>query len=188
MARPQTRPGDLTGNTKAEQQKQHAPAIAEAARGMTVVNAPVVERVDEIVDYSEGGSPNPGNEAGVRLISIEDLGPDTLMAVEYLPDETFDAADLPDGTTDVRPEMVRQLDEPPSAHQPRAVPREVVRTDAPTMQQTTVEQAFRVMRVNTDLEDVTIGQGNHFTFREGVRYKVPAMVYDHLEEKGYVWH
>lgn len=44
------------------------------------------------------------------------------------------------------------------------------------------------IRVNTDLEEVTIGAGTNFSFKEGQRYKVPQHVYDHLEEKGYVWH
>lgn len=50
------------------------------------------------------------------------------------------------------------------------------------------EQPVRTIRVNADLERVTIGAGNHYTFREGEKYKVPAFVADHLEEKGYVWH
>lgn len=45
-----------------------------------------------------------------------------------------------------------------------------------------------VIRVNMDLDDVTIGAGNNYTFKEGQSYKVPQHVADHLEEKGYVWH
>ena len=44
------------------------------------------------------------------------------------------------------------------------------------------------LRVNTDLEDIVVGQGNYFTFLRGREYTVPAHVYDHLEEKGYVYH
>jgi hypothetical protein len=50
------------------------------------------------------------------------------------------------------------------------------------------EAPYRTIRINSDLESVTIGAGNHYTFREGEKYKVPAHVADHLEEKGYVWH
>lgn len=46
----------------------------------------------------------------------------------------------------------------------------------------------RKMRVNADLEDVTIGAGNTVSFFVGHLYDVPAPLYDHLEEKGYVWH
>lgn len=51
-----------------------------------------------------------------------------------------------------------------------------------------VKEAFRMLRVNTDLEEITIGRGNIYTFKRGHKYKVPAHVYDHLEEKGYVYH
>lgn len=44
------------------------------------------------------------------------------------------------------------------------------------------------IRINTDLEEVTIGAGNTYNFKEGQRYKVPAHVAAHLEEKGFVWH
>lgn len=50
-----------------------------------------------------------------------------------------------------------------------------------------VQQATRVIRVNATI-DPTIGAGNEFHFEEGRKYRVPAFVADHLEEKGYVWH
>lgn len=45
-----------------------------------------------------------------------------------------------------------------------------------------------VIRVNADLEDVTIGAGNNYSFVEGGQYRVPLHVAQHLEEKGYIWH
>ncbi|MFK0015743.1 hypothetical protein [Streptomyces sp. NPDC091027] len=51
-----------------------------------------------------------------------------------------------------------------------------------------VEESDRVIRVNADLNDVVIGQGNYFTFEVGVQYRVPAFVANHLEEKGLLWH
>lgn len=44
------------------------------------------------------------------------------------------------------------------------------------------------IRVNEDLDNVTIGVDNHYNFQAGRQYKVPKNVADHLEEKGYVWH
>lgn len=52
----------------------------------------------------------------------------------------------------------------------------------------TRERPDRVIIVNTDLEQITIGAGNHYSFNEGEKYRVPAHVADHLEEKGLVWH
>jgi hypothetical protein len=45
-----------------------------------------------------------------------------------------------------------------------------------------------VARVNTTIEDVTVGAGRHFSFQEGRKYKMPRDVYDRLEELGYIWH
>ncbi len=51
-----------------------------------------------------------------------------------------------------------------------------------------VSEAVVVIRVNEDIEDMTLGVGNNYTFKAGQKYKVPKHVADHLEEKGYVWH
>jgi hypothetical protein len=51
-----------------------------------------------------------------------------------------------------------------------------------------VEESPREIRVNANLTDVVIGQGNYMTFEVGVPYRVPAFVADHLEEKGLIWH
>lgn len=45
-----------------------------------------------------------------------------------------------------------------------------------------------VIRVNADLEDVTLGYGNVYSFIEGRRYRVPRWVADHLDSKGLIWH
>lgn len=51
-----------------------------------------------------------------------------------------------------------------------------------------VEAPARVIRVNSTIEDMTFGAGNNYTFKEGQQYRVPAVLADHLEELGYVWH
>lgn len=51
-----------------------------------------------------------------------------------------------------------------------------------------VETPMREFRVNTTLENVTFGAGNHFDFEEGIRYRAPKALYDHLDSLGYVWH
>lgn len=52
----------------------------------------------------------------------------------------------------------------------------------------TVAQKLKRFRVNSDLEDVTIGHGNTYSFKPGPWYTAPKSVYDHLEEKGYIYH
>lgn len=52
----------------------------------------------------------------------------------------------------------------------------------------TVEDDLVNFRVNTTMEQVTIGAGNHFDFIEGQQYRAPRWVYQHLDEKGVVYH
>jgi hypothetical protein len=44
-----------------------------------------------------------------------------------------------------------------------------------------------VIRVAEDLDFVTIGVGNHFSFKAGQKYKVAKHVAAHLREKGYIY-
>jgi hypothetical protein len=52
----------------------------------------------------------------------------------------------------------------------------------------TVEDDLVTFRVNSSLEQVTIGVGNHLDFVEGQQYRAPRWVYKHLDEKGIVYH
>lgn len=66
---------------------------------------------------------------------------------------------------------------------------------APAVQETPLEvsddvelkSATRVIIPNTDLESVTFGAGNHYTFEEGRKYTVPRELAEHLSEKGLIW-
>lgn len=44
-----------------------------------------------------------------------------------------------------------------------------------------------VVRVAEDIEMMTIGAGNNWSFRAGKKYRVPAHVANHLKEKGYLY-
>jgi hypothetical protein len=44
-----------------------------------------------------------------------------------------------------------------------------------------------VIRTITDIEDMTYGVGNTFTFKAGVKYRVPAGLAAYLEQLGYIW-
>lgn len=43
-------------------------------------------------------------------------------------------------------------------------------------------------KVNSTLEQVTIGYGNNYDFEQGRTYKAPQSVYDFLDSKGLIWH
>lgn len=44
-----------------------------------------------------------------------------------------------------------------------------------------------VIRTITDIEDMTFGVGNSYTFKQGVRYKVPRELAEYLQGLGYLW-
>jgi hypothetical protein len=44
-----------------------------------------------------------------------------------------------------------------------------------------------VIRTITDIEDMTYGVGNTYTFKAGVKYRVPSHLASYLEQLGYIW-
>ena len=44
-----------------------------------------------------------------------------------------------------------------------------------------------VIRTITDVDDMTYGVGNHYTFKAGVKYRVPSSLANYLEQLGYIW-
>lgn len=52
------------------------------------------------------------------------------------------------------------------------------------IQEVVLENPTRTIMVNTDLESVTFGAGNHYNFEIGRKYTVPRGLADHLSSKG----
>jgi hypothetical protein len=44
-----------------------------------------------------------------------------------------------------------------------------------------------VIRTITDIDDMSSGVGNTYTFKAGVKYRVPKSLADYLEQLGYIW-
>jgi muramidase (phage lysozyme) len=44
-----------------------------------------------------------------------------------------------------------------------------------------------VIRTVADIDEMTFGVGNTYTFKQGRKYKVPAALADYLEQLGYIW-
>lgn len=44
-----------------------------------------------------------------------------------------------------------------------------------------------VIRTITDIDDMTYGVGNVYSFKAGVKYSVPRDLADYLEGLGYIW-
>lgn len=50
-----------------------------------------------------------------------------------------------------------------------------------------VNNDYVVIRTQHDITDMTYGVGNHYSFKAGVKYRVPAGLAGYLEQLGYVW-
>ena len=44
-----------------------------------------------------------------------------------------------------------------------------------------------VIRTITDIDEMTYGVGNSYTFKAGVKYRVPVALASYLEQLGYIW-
>ena len=44
-----------------------------------------------------------------------------------------------------------------------------------------------VIRTITDIDEMTYGVGNTFSFKAGVKYRVPTHLANYLEQLGYIW-
>ena len=44
-----------------------------------------------------------------------------------------------------------------------------------------------IIRTTHDIEEMTFGVGNHYTFKQGVKYRVPRELASHLTRLGYTW-
>ena len=44
-----------------------------------------------------------------------------------------------------------------------------------------------IIRTITDIEEMTYGVGNNYTFKAGVKYSVPRGLANYLEQLGYIW-
>lgn len=44
-----------------------------------------------------------------------------------------------------------------------------------------------IIRTITDIEEMTYGVGNHYTFKAGVKYRVSLGLANYLEQLGYIW-
>lgn len=44
-----------------------------------------------------------------------------------------------------------------------------------------------VIRTHQDIEEMTYGVGNTYTFKAGVKYSVPKDLAEYLEDLGYIW-
>lgn len=156
--------GDMTGRKSEELAKEHAEELARREAEIGMIN-----KAEQVQDERGVFDPSSGDMVDGPSLdeAIEQLG-----GIAYASDDD----DILDPTVEQR--------------QPEQVKTAVSLLERPDEVEEVEHQSDRmvVVRVNSTLNDVTVGQGTNFNFIEGRRYKVPYHVAMHLEEKGYLWH
>jgi len=160
--------GDLTGRQKYTQQREQQAAAAERSAEMSMASA--VQDEEEL-----RGVFDP--QSGDRV----DTPPPSQVAtvVETVPSQP--------GFTRTEGEPVLTGQEPPENPPPAVV---VPKHTLTAMPPEVVRSATATIRLDTDVEDMTYGmrngEPNNYNFKEGLAYKVPLAVAEHLNERGLV--
>ena len=153
------RAGDLTGRTVERLAEEHKEELEAREAEISLTNQVKAQAKDDVIDA------------------------DTLLPD---PDAVVEDDEPGDG-----------LVSPPAPPVPSAPPvPEVQRQPEPQLERTqvthspgvTVERPKVTFRVNSDVENMTYGAGNNYTFKEGQRYSGTQDLYNHLDSIGLIYH
>lgn len=194
MANPRTRTprqgtsarrGDFTGVERDRLTQEKADEVAEAQQRVGLMNT--VQRTIE-----EEGVFDPQSQA---LVEGPQGLPDDLDGPIQVddPNEVIDASTDPAATKRAQPsDPFKDLRDPVTQQAPHhTLPSRAVEVDEVQDQGygvLVVEPETEVIMVNTDIEDMTYGAGNNYTFVQGRKYRVPKEVADWLDAKDYLYH
>jgi hypothetical protein len=177
--------GDLTGRTKAKDLKDAQDADQERSLTTLRESQEQAEEIREGVFDAQSGeridTPKPSRT--VRVVAEEDEDED-FEDDEENEDDGPAFPQFPGSQTEQEPVFSGQED--PSVVAPVIEARKLRRPRQPLV----AHSPMAVIRLDVDIEDMTFGMRNglpnNFTFFEGVAYKVPWALYEHLENLGVV--
>lgn len=178
MPRARAQRGDFTGTETERLQREHADELARRQQEIGLTNA-----VDVVIEQEGVFDPATG-----QLI---DMPPEAKAKVDALGDTVIEVED-PDAILDPHNTPPR---DPLQGFQEMIPKQKQKRVSSNPMEVTDLgdevivtEEEYKVIRVNTDIEDMTYGVGNTMTFLRGRRYSIPLDLYRHLESKGLIYH
>ena len=194
-ARGQQAAGDFTGRERARLAEENAEEIAEAQKRLGLQTAAeAAAEADGIFDPSNqdvvGGAP------GIVFEDEEDLD-----GVDEGGDGVYDPADQPTAF-----ERLQHMQEPEVKQKPKVLGDnefEIEPEPPRPVGVKVVENPDVVFRVNADIEEMTfgrkvtvdpvtgdqiVGELRTLSFYRGRRYKAPKAIYDHLEDRGLIYH
>jgi hypothetical protein len=173
-----TQRGDYTGVQRQMLAEQKAEELADRQQEIGLINQVDIVREEEgIWDPQTNQVMEMTGEAAARIEALE--APITVEEDPIL--DPLQQTPGYDPMKDLQPTEIQQ--------QPPVVRQNVLEVqDLGPEPVVTVQGEWRVIRVNTDIEEMTYGIGNTYTFLRGRRYRVPKDLYDWLETRGVVYH
>lgn len=204
--------GDATGRKRAQLQKEYEREMGERANEMSMISAErQVNEVEGVFDPSSGElieGPMQEHAVAQREQAARTLAPGTRQVGD--PATAVDAEGIlyVDGqetglqTNDtqvlgigmetpfqvpgggVNDERVRSTVDTDNA----AIARMGGTAEVVDLGVQDTERETVVVRVNTTVDEMTVGAGNNYSFVEGRQYRVPKTVADRLEELDLIWH
>jgi hypothetical protein len=170
--------GDHTGRERQRLTEEKATELADRQKEIGLVN-----QVDIVIEEEGIFDPVTGEleELPERAQAKVDQLKETPIVVD---DDPILDPSQPQVTTDPMKDLrdleTQQKDKPVAPN-----PMEVMDLGAEPI---TVEDEWRVIRVNSDVDEMTYGAGNTLSFLRGRRYRVPRGLYEWLESRDLVYH
>jgi hypothetical protein len=178
MPRAAPQRGDFTGQERQRLTEEKAKEIADRQGEIGLVNqVDIVVEQEGIFDPVTGELTELPQSAQAKIEQLQE-------PVVIDEDEVLDPATPPRVTPDPMKNLQDlEVKQQPKVHTPNALEVQDL-GEEPIV----VEDEWRIIRVNTDIEDMTYGVDNNLTFLRGRRYRVPRHLYNWLESRGVVYH
>ena len=160
-------PGDMTGRAKQQSAKDQKQAAEERAQETMMANAEAA-REEQVGVFDAQSGARVDTPAAARTAVVVEEPPQMDRGGFFQEEPVLTGQESPEIAAPVV-SAKRAFTQPPP---------EVVRSSTATI------------RVDADIEDMTYGmrngEPNNYTFKEGVSYRVPLPVAEHLNERGLV--
>ena len=171
--------GDYTGRQRQKLTEEKAKELEERQKEIGLVN-----QVDIVVEEEGIFDPVTGE--------MEELPEPAQARVDQLKDQPVTVEDddpILDPAQSAPPyDPMKDLREMETQQRERPVPTNAMEIQDLGSEPITVEDEWHVIRVNSDVDEMTYGAGNTYTFLRGRRYRVPRGLYEWLESRDLVYH
>jgi hypothetical protein len=174
---PRTQRGDFTGQERERLTDEKAAELAERQQEIGLVN-----QVDLVREQEGIWDPSTGQ--------MMELSPDAEAAIRDMEEPvTVDTDPILDPSVPVPGyDPMKDLQTVGVQQQARAIASNPLEVQDLGPEPMVVETEWKVIRVNTDIEEMTYGVGTSYTFLRGRRYRVPHHLYQWLESRGVIYH